>query len=144
MSYEESKITSGSCFCGAVRYEVKGPLRGVVNCHCNQCTKLNGNFGPHSKALKSKVNIIKDEGLIWYKISDVARRGFCRECGSGLFWDHIEQNALGILAGSLDYPTGLETIGHIFVEDKSDFYEISDDIQQFKGSSNEKLEGDYL
>lgn len=144
MTEEESKITSGSCYCGAVRYEVKGTLRGVVNCHCSQCTKLNGNFGSHSKAPKSKITITKDKGLSWYKISDKARRGFCRDCGSGLFWDQIEQNALGIIAGSLDRPTALKTIGHIFVEDKSDFYEITDDIKQFKGSSDGKLEGDHL
>ena len=139
-----SKITSGGCFCGAVRYEVKGPLRGVVNCHCSQCTRLNGNFGSHSKAFKSNITITKDEGLGWYRISDISRRGFCRQCGSGLFWDHIKQNALGIIAGSLDRPTDLKTIGHIFVEDKSDFYEITDGIKQFKGSSGGELEGDYL
>lgn len=144
MTHEASKITSGGCFCGAVRYEVKGPLRGVVNCHCSQCTKLNGIFGSHSKALKSNITITRNGGLSWHKISDIARRGFCRECGSGLFWDHIEQNALGIIAGSLDSPTDLKTIGHIFVQDKSDFYEITDDIQQFKGSSGGKLEGDFL
>ncbi|TQV68118.1 GFA family protein [Exilibacterium tricleocarpae] len=144
MTNEESKVTSGSCFCGAVRYEVRGPLRDVVNCHCGQCTRLNGNFGSHSKALKSKITIISDKGLSWYTISDTARRGFCRDCGSGLFWDHIEQDAMGIIAGSLDRPTNLKTIGHIFVEDKSDFYEITDDIQQFKGSSNGQLAGDYL
>lgn len=144
MTEEKSNIASGGCFCGAVRYEVMGPLRDVVNCHCSQCAKFNGNFGAHSKALKSKIIITKDEDLSWYKISDTARRGFCRECGSGLFWDHIEQDTLGIVAGSLDSPTNLRTIGHIFVEDKSDFYEITDDIQQFKGSSDGKLEGDYL
>lgn len=144
MTKNKSKVTSGGCYCGAVRYEVQGPLRGVVNCHCTQCAKLNGNFGSHSKAPKAKINITNKEGLKWYKISDVARRGFCQECGSGLFWDHIEQNALGIIAGSLENPVGLETIGHIFVEDKSEFYEITDDIQQFRGSSDGKLEGDYL
>ena len=144
MTHEKSEITPGGCFCGAVRYEVKGPLRGVVNCHCSQCTRLNGNFGSHSKALKSNITVTRDESLCWYEISDIARRGFCRECGSGLFWDHIEQDALGIIAGSLDSPTGLKTIGHIFVEEKSDFYEITDDIQQFKGSSDGKLEGDLL
>ncbi len=144
MAKDESKTISGGCFCGAVRYKVKGVLRGVVNCHCSQCTKLNGNFGAHSKAPKSNINIIKDEGLRWYEISGVTRRGFCRECGSGLFWDNIDQDALGIIAGSLDGPTNLRTIGHIFVADKTDFYEITDEIPQFEGSSDGKLEGDYL
>ena len=144
MSDARSNTTSGGCFCGAVRYEVKGPLRGVVNCHCSQCTRLNGNFGSHSKASKSAITITSGESLSWYRISQQASRGFCRECGSGLFWDNADQDTLGIVAGSLDGPTGLKTIGHIFVASKSDFYEITDDIQQFKGSSDGRLEGDYL
>lgn len=144
MTQEEVKITFGGCFCGAVRYEVKGTLRGVVNCHCRQCTRLNGHFGSHSKASKSNVKITRDKGLHWYRISDLARRGFCRECGSGLFWENIEQDSLGVIAGSLDNPTRLKTIGHIFVNDKADFYDIMDDIPQFQGSSNGQIEGDYL
>lgn len=144
MTNEKIKITSGGCFCGAVRYEIKGKLRGVVNCHCSQCIKLNGNFGPHSKALKSQMTLTKNDSLDWFEISDKVRRGFCRKCGSGLFWDNIEQDSLGIIAGSIDMPTGLTTIGHIFVEGKYDFYEITDKHQQFKGSSEGELEGDYL
>ncbi len=144
MADEESKITTGGCFCGAVQYEVKGPLRDVVNCHCSQCTKLNGNYGSHSKARKANITVTKDASLTWYKIPNNARRGFCRECGSGLFWEQFKQDATGIIAGSLDGPTGLKTIGHIFVEEKSDFYEITDDIRQFQFSSNGEIEGDYV
>jgi hypothetical protein len=61
-----------------------------------------------------------------------------------LFWEQYHQDATGIIAGSLDCPTELKTIGHIFVSDKSDFYEITDDIRQFQGSSNGKLDGDFL
>jgi hypothetical protein len=143
MSNAETRISSGGCYCGAVRYQVTGPLRGVVNCHCSQCTALNGNFGSHSKALKANIKIIRDDGLAWFRISDTARRGFCRECGSGLFWEHLQQDALGIVAGSLDRPTGLKTIGHIFVAEKSDFYEITDHCKQFQQSSEGEFEGDY-
>ncbi len=144
MTNKEAKISTGGCYCGAVQYQVKGPLRDVINCHCSQCTRLNGNYGSHSKARKVNISITKDEGLTWFQISDTARRGFCGKCGSGLFWEQYQQNATGIIAGSLDRPTDLKTIGHIFVSDKSDFYEINDDIQQFQASSNGKLEGDYL
>ena len=115
MNDTASPVISGGCYCGSVRYEIMGRLRGVVNCHCGQCAKLNGNFGSHSKAPKSAVTLTKDEGLSWFKISDTARRGFCHKCGSGLFWDQVEQNALGIIAGSLDGLTGLKTIGHILL-----------------------------
>ena len=38
---------------------------------------------------------------------------------------------------------GLKTIGHIFVSERSDFYEITDDEPQFERSSAGKLDGDY-
>ncbi len=140
---EEVQVHTGGCHCGAVQYQVKGPLRGVVNCHCTECTRLNGHFGPHSKAQKAHVEFVRDDGLAWYKITEKASRGFCRRCGAGLFWDHADQDAYGIVAGSLDQPTGLETIGHIFVAEKSDFYNITDGLPQFDGSSDGQLAGDY-
>ncbi len=140
---ENASLTSGGCLCGAVRYEVKGPLRDVVNCHCGMCRRSHGNFGPHSKARKVNITITKSDGLAWYKTSDIARRGFCRECGSGLFWEPFDFDATGIIAGSLDAPSGLKTIGHIFVGEKSDFYEIADNLPQYEGSSGGELDDDY-
>ena len=140
---DSRKTTTGGCLCGAVRYEVRGLLRDVVNCHCSMCQRLHGGFGPHSKARKADITITNDAGLAWYKTSEVARRGFCRVCGSSLFWEPFDQEATGILAGSLDGPTGLKTIGHIFVGEKADYYEISDGLPQFEGSSNGELVGDY-
>ncbi len=140
---EENSETKGGCLCGAVRYRVRGPLRDVVNCHCTMCQRLHGNFGPHSKARKEDITITKSDGLVWYETSEVARRGFCRDCGSGLFWEPVEQDATGIIAGSLDNPGELKTIGHIFVGEKSSFYEISDELPQFAGSSDGQLAGDF-
>lgn len=140
---DETSVTTGGCLCGAVRYEVKGPLRNVVNCHCSMCQRLHGGFGPHSKARKANITVTTDKGLAWYKSSEIARRGFCRECGSSLFWDPFALDATGIVAGSLDGPTGLKTMGHIFVGEKSDFYEIVDDLPQYEGSSHGELVNDY-
>ena len=140
---EELNTTTGGCLCGAVRYEVVGPLRDVVNCHCSMCQKLHGGFGAHSKARKVNITITKSDGLAWYKTSEVAQRGFCRECGSSLFWEPFEYDATGILAGSLDGPTHLETMGHIFIGEKSDFYEIDDDLPKFEASSDGELVNDY-
>ncbi len=140
---DETSLTTGGCLCGAVRYTVSGPLRDVVNCHCIMCQRLHGNFGPHSKARKVNITITEADGLAWYKTSEVAQRGFCRECGSSLFWEPFELDATGIIAGSLDSPTGLKTIGHIFVGEKADFYEIVDELQQFVASSDGELVGDY-
>lgn len=137
------KVSKGGCLCGNVRYEVKGDLRGVVNCHCTMCQKLHGSFGAHTKARKANIRITRDQGLAWYKTSDIAQRGYCRDCGSSLFWEPFDLDATGILAGSLDAMTNLETIGHIFVGEKSDFYEIDDSLPRFDGSSDGELVDDF-
>jgi len=107
------------------------------------CQRLHGNYGPHSKAKKVDLVITNDVGLSWYETSDIARRGFCRECGSGLFWDAYSQDATGIVAGTLDDTSSLKTIGNIFVAEKPGYYELNDDLPQFSGSSNGGLDGDY-
>ena len=139
-----SQKHSGGCLCGAVRYEVEGQLRGVVNCYCSMCQHLHGSYGAHSKADKSRINILESRGLKWFASSDQARRGFCGECGSSLFWEPVDQPGMGIVAGSLDQPTELETIAHIFVAEKADFVEITGDAPQFEGSSHGEIEGDDL
>lgn len=139
----ESSVTTGGCLCGSVRYEVKGPLRNVVNCHCSICQRLTGSFGAHTKARKLNIRVTKDTGLAWYKSSEIARRGFCRDCGSSLFWEPFDLDATGILAGSVDGPTGLSSIGHIFVGEKCDFYEITDKLPQYDASSDGELVNDY-
>lgn len=143
MMQESAKVSTGGCLCEAVRYEVRGELRDVVNCHCSLCQKFYGVYGAHTKARKINIAVTKDEGLAWYKTSDVAKRGFCRQCGSSLFWEPYELDATGIAAGSLDRQTGLKTMGHIFVGEKCDFYKINDDLPQFKGSSKGELVNDY-
>ena len=139
----DDMLSKGGCLCGQVRYEVRGRLRDVVNCHCSMCQRLHGNFGPHTKARKGNITITRGDGLAWYRSSDIAQRGFCRDCGSSLFWEPFGLDATGIIAGSLDQPTNLKTIGHIFVGEKPDFYEIDDDLPQFEASSDGKLADDY-
>lgn len=123
-------VHTGGCLCGAVRYEVTGRLRPVIACHCTQCRKTSGHFAAATSAPRGAVRIMGDPA--WYQSSDRARRGFCAVCGSNLFYDGIGEN-LSIWAGTLDQPTGLMVVGHIFCKDKGDYYEITDDLPQAPG-----------
>jgi hypothetical protein len=124
----------GGCLCGAVRYEIRGALRPVINCHCGQCRRFHGHYGAYSGAPWENVKIMESGKLHWYRSSDRARRGFCAACGSSLFWDKDGGSFLSIAAGSLDEPTGLTTVRHIFTAHRGDYYEISDGLEQYPGS----------
>jgi hypothetical protein len=116
----------GSCLCGLVAYEVDGPLRNVIGCHCTQCRKTTGHFLAATAAKLTDFRLVREEGLAWYRSSDTARRAFCRNCGSTLFWQADGRDYIAIAAGSLDGDTGLRLEGHIFCADKGDYYEPLD------------------
>jgi hypothetical protein len=62
-------------------------------------------------------------------------RGFCKECGSSLFWDpKTTSDEIWISAGTLNLPTGLKTVGHVWLSQAGDYYEITDDLPKFDES----------
>lgn len=120
----------GSCLCGAVTYEVQGDLRPSVACHCSQCRKTSGHYWSATQVDDEQLTLIRDEGLRWYRSSPQAERGFCQHCGASLFWRKDGEGRTSIGAGTLDLPTGMTTAKHIFVADKSDYYQIEPGPEQ--------------
>ena len=81
----------------------------------------------------SQVAIEGGDEITWFRASPAAERGFCRACGSHLFWRSSKDDEMAILAASLDQPNGLRLTQHIFVDDKGAYYEIADGLPQFAG-----------
>ncbi|MGI9416538.1 MAG: GFA family protein [Geminicoccaceae bacterium] len=125
-------MRTGSCLCGAVRYRITGPMRPVVGCHCRQCRKQTGHYQAATAVRSSALEMVEERGLRWYRASDVAKRGFCGECGSTLFWQPDDDDRIAITAGSIDGETGLATVAHIFVADKGDYYRLDDGLPQYE------------
>ncbi|MZR31009.1 GFA family protein [Sneathiella litorea] len=131
----------GGCLCGAVRYEVHGPLRDIISCHCGQCQKSSGHYFAATAASLSNFRLTEERGLKWYTSSNRAERGFCIECGSNLFWRRTGGTHISILAGTLEGKTGLRTVRHIFVADKKDYYDITDGLPQYDSYPEELKNG---
>ena len=118
-------MRTGACLCGAVKYEVHGPLRNVIACHCQQCRRQTGTYMSATAAKDEDFKLTETRGLKWYRASETAKRGFCGECGSVLFWKGDGGNYMAITAGSLDGRTGLKLEGHIYCENAGDYYAIA-------------------
>jgi hypothetical protein len=124
----------GGCLCGEVKFEIHGELLSILNCHCSKCRRFNGHIGAYTATHRENLIITCNNGLKWYRsildeTADVYR-GFCKECGSSLFWDPRESDNISITAGSIDEPTNLKTSHHVWVSQKGDYYEIDDDLPQ--------------
>lgn len=126
-------MITGKCECGAVEFQVPEVRDSITVCHCNQCRRTSGHLWASTVAPASSVKFIKDEGLTWYNSSDFAERGFCKCCGSSLFYRlDSDPDRLAISAGCLDNPDGMSITKHIFVKDKACYYEITDGAEQIQ------------
>lgn len=123
----------GGCYCGEVRYRARNVRRDVTECHCTQCRKQAGHRYASTSTKTSDIEIDGVANITWYSASALAERGFCSSCGSHLFWRGSQEDYTSILAASLDAPSGLRLAKHIFVADKGDYYEITDDLPRFDG-----------
>ena len=123
-------MTDGGCLCGAVRYRVDGPLGQAGACHCTECRRASGHFIAGVSVARDALTV---EGAVsWFESTPGAiRRGFCPVCGANLFWERLGDPTVDIWCGSVDGPTGITLTSHIFVAEKGDYYEITDDLPQY-------------
>ncbi|NNF76392.1 MAG: GFA family protein [Rhizobiales bacterium] len=123
---------TGRCLCGSLQYRIEGPVGKPHACHCGQYLQQRGHYAVSADVQRTYFSTTQDRGLKWYESSSFARRGFCKECGSALFWDGGDDK-IYISIGSLDQSTGLRLASHIFVDEKADYYEIEDELPKFAG-----------
>jgi hypothetical protein len=121
---------TGSCLCGAVTFRVEGELKPPDGCHCTMCRKSSGHFYASTDIPRDRVTIEGGDNVSWYRSSEKVRRGFCKTCGSPMFFDPIYRDWIGLSMGAFDKPTGTDLEMHIFVADKGDYYEIADGLPQ--------------
>ena len=70
-----------------------------------------------------------EENIQTYASSDWAERGFCRICGSSLFWrmTAVGPGFMSLNAGTLDDLTGLPLKTEIYIDHKPDGYAFAGD-----------------
>jgi hypothetical protein len=54
---------TGSCLCGAVAFEITGPLRPVIACHCHQCRKQTGTYMSSTAVKDEQFRLTETRGL---------------------------------------------------------------------------------
>ena len=126
----------GSCLCGGVKFEVSGEPGPIGQCHCSKCRKTSGTDGnavfhaaPENFSWSAGEELIASyplpSGNGWSSV-------FCSKCGSPLPIDGKKSNVFFVPAGLLDDDPGHRGyIGHIFVDSKAPWVEITDGKVQF-------------
>jgi hypothetical protein len=125
----------GSCLCGGVRFEIARAAGPFELCHCTRCRKASGSafvagLGVRTEdfRLLAGADLIRRYEAPIREAPPPYRTAFCSRCGSpapdppdGAAWFEIA-------AGTLDDDPRARPDRHIFVDRKSAWYEIEDDL----------------
>jgi hypothetical protein len=118
---------SGKCLCGAVRFTAEEVETDHHACHCGMCRRWSGG----SPFFAAKVGGVAFEGadsLGRYASSEWAERGFCRACGTLLFYFLKPTATYMMSVGAFDDPTSFRLTREICIDRKPDGYAFAGDL----------------
>jgi hypothetical protein len=130
------QLLTGRCLCEKIAYEISGELGPIFHCHCSKCRRWHGAaFRSRATIRASQFKWTKgEEFLSRYHSSDVVVKHFCAVCGSNLISTYDrDPTKIGLPLGGLEQAPTNQPEGHIFVESKSPWFSITDNLPQHDG-----------
>lgn len=127
-----SSEKKGRCMCGAVHFVAKKASDRVGACHCGMCRRWTG--GPLLAVdCGDDVTFDGKDNISVYDSSSWAERGFCKKCGSHLYYRLKQHNQYIIPVGALDNPGAMVFDHQIFIEEKPEYYTFSNETRNMTG-----------
>lgn len=124
---------NGSCLCGGVRISTKMMSNKMGACHCDMCKKWAG--GPllavdcgNDVTFEGKENVSVFNSSAW------AERGFCKQCGSHLFYRLKDPVLYVVPVGLFDNKPPIVFDHQIFIEQKPAFYSFANETANLTGA----------
>lgn len=125
---------TGKCLCGAVEFKLSEKPTSYAACHCNMCRKFSGGIELGVQVMPGGVAWEDEDNIQTFTSSDWAERGFCKTCGSSLFWRLTApgpmQGMTVISAGLLDSLDGMTFDSEIYIDHKPDSHSFAGERKQ--------------
>lgn len=124
-------MLTGHCHCGAVAFEVDGPILTFQHCHCETCRRIHGTvYNSSAVTERSGFNLLRGaDAITEYESSPGKKRCFCSRCGSPIYsYRDAEPRFVVLRMGTVDGDPGVRPSRHIWVSHKAPWYEILDDL----------------
>jgi len=123
---------TGQCLCGAVKLTIAQDIRVTTACHCNMCRRWAG--GPFFAVdVGQSISLSGVDNISIFSSSDWAERGFCKKCGTNLYYRLIENNEFHVSVGVLDELSKLKLTTEYFIDEKPGLYDFANDCQKLTG-----------
>ncbi|HEX9932770.1 MAG TPA: GFA family protein [Allosphingosinicella sp.] len=106
---------TGGCACGRIRYRAQVDDDEAYLCHCRMCQRATGSVSIAFKTLK-KADVEFERQPDWYESSPIARRPYCRECGTSLGFAFPDSEKMDLTVASFDEPARFRPKHHFGAE----------------------------
>jgi len=115
---KRSPVMTGGCQCGELRYALASEPTEPSICHCRMCQKAFGNyFAPLAEVPLNELSWTRGTPGV-FRSSEAVERGFCRDCGTPLFYRVLGKDRISVSLGSLDEPRSVEPVIQYGVESR--------------------------
>ncbi len=95
----------GGCACGRVRFTARIEDDDAYLCHCRMCQRATGSVSIAFKTIK-QADVEWQGEPDWYNSSPIARRPYCRECGTSLGFEFRDgTDKIDLTVASFDDPS---------------------------------------
>lgn len=120
---------TGGCFCGAVRYAIRGQPREVSHCHCTMCRRAAGApVVTWATYARDAVRVVTGSPAE-LRSSPPVTRTFCGGCGTPLtFATTAEPEWIDVTVASMDRPEDMPPGDHIWADDALPWLVLDDDL----------------
>ncbi len=116
-------MKSGKCLCGAVSFTAEEVNPEIVACHCRMCQRVSG--GIFITTETKGLAFDGEQHISKYRSSEWAERGFCKRCGTHLFYRLLDRDTYEMCVGVFDDPSDFALASEIFVDRKPDAYALA-------------------
>jgi hypothetical protein len=123
----------GSCLCKSFRFELRGPITFLKNCHCSRCRKMTGSaFATYARARADELHVLSGrDALTTYERQPGNVIAFCRICGSLVPYPPAGSLEIEFLAGLLDDDPGSSVAFEIYVSSRASWSRLDAAVPHF-------------
>ena len=129
----EAPTLSGGCLCGAVRFTAAPASHNYGICHCDMCRRWTA--GPFMAIeCGDTVKFESDADLALFASSAWAERGFCKKCGTSLFYKLAGKDEYIVSTEAFDDTSDFQLVSEIFIDEKPAHYSFANNTRKMTGA----------
>ena len=107
---------SGGCACGRIRFTARIENDEAYLCHCRMCQRATGSISIAFKNVK-QADVDGAHEPDWYESSPIAKRPYCRDCGTSLGFQFRQGSEnMDLAIASFDDPSRFRPKHHFGAE----------------------------